>query len=128
MTLREIIRKMTALRNEKLCTADFIIDQINTIEWKIKREIVDTCENGEAYPFDGYTADETDVKLIAPEPYSELYVKYIMMQIDIFNNSINDVVNSRVLFEEAYEDFSRWYIRNHMPLFRGNLKSEGYNI
>ncbi|MBR2410147.1 MAG: hypothetical protein IKB08_00315 [Clostridia bacterium] len=128
MTIQNVINRVTAIRNEKKCTNDFVIDQMNNLEWKIKREIIDVHEGAENHPFTGYTAGDLDVKLIAPEPYSELYIKWVIYQLDILNNSVADAANSYVLFQEIYDDFRGWYKRNHMPLFRGNITSKGYHI
>lgn len=128
MTIQNIIDRITALRNEKKATSRFIVSNINEIEWKIKREIVDTHEGAEKYPFDGYDADEADMKLIAPEPYSELYIKWILYQLDLANNDMTNAANSLALFKSDYNDFKCWYRRNHMPVSRVSIKSEVYHL
>lgn len=128
MTIQDVIKKVTAIRSEKKCTSDFIIEKINEIEWRIKREIIDTHEGSERYPFDGYTADETDMELIAPVPYSELYIKWVIYQLDVINNAITDAANSYVLFKNLYDEYKAWYNRSNMPLNAGNMTSRGYHI
>lgn len=128
MTLQNVIERVTEARNEKNSTNDFIIAKINEIEWKIKREIVDVHEGAEKFSFDGYFATELDVKLIAPEPYSELYIKWVLYQIDLGNNSMKDAANSLGLFNKDFNDFSVWYTRNHVPLHRGNIKSGVFHV
>ena len=128
MTIQDVITKVTTLRSERKCTSDFILDKINEIEWRIKREIIDVHEGCEKHPFDGYDSTETEVKLIAPAPYSELYIKWVLYQVDVNNNDMVNAANSLALFKEAYDAYSAWYTRNNMPVYRGNLKSEGYNV
>ena len=128
MTIQKITERITALRNESKATNKFIISNINEIEWKIKREIVDVHEGAEKYPFDGYDSEKLDVTLIAPEPYSELYIKWILYQLDLANNDMSNAANSLALFKSDYEDFSRWYRRSHMPKARGNIRSEVYHL
>ena len=128
MTLQKVIDRVTRLRSERGCDTDFIIEKINEIEWKIKREIIDVHEGSERYPFDGYTSDELDVRLIAPEPYSGVYVKFVLYQIDVMNNDMINATNSLALYNEAYESFAAWYRRNNMPICKGNMKSGAYHI
>ncbi len=128
MTIQDVINRITTQRNEKNSTNDFIIAKINEIEWKIKREIVDVHEGADRFPFDGYDNKELKVKLIAPEPYSELYIKWVLYQIDLGNNAMKDAANSLGLFNKDYNDFSGWYTRNNKPVFRGNMKSGVFHV
>lgn len=128
MTLQDVINRITALRSEKDCTNDFIIEKINEIEWRIKREITDVHEGSERFPFDGYDSKELNVKLIAPEPYSELYIKWVLYQVDIMNNAMIDASNSLSRFNKAYYAFASWYTRNNMPLHRGNMRSGVFHV
>lgn len=128
MTIQDVIDSVVLLRNEKKATSRFIISNINEIEWRIKREVIDEHEGAQKYPFDGYSSDELNVKLIAPEPYSELYIKWVLYQLDIANKDMESAVNSLSLFKSVYEDFCRWYRRNNMPVHRGNIKSEAYHL
>lgn len=128
MTLQKVIDRITEIRDEKKCTTAFIVEKINEIEWKIKREIIDVHEGSERFPFDGYDSKEFNVKLIAPEPYSELYIKWVIYQIDVSNNSMIDSANSLALFNKDYYAFSGWYTRNHMPVHRGNMKSGVFHV
>lgn len=128
MTIQDVIDRITAVRSESGCTNDFIIEKINEIEWRIKREIIDVHEGSEKHPFDGYDSTETEVKLIAPAPYSELYIKWVIYKIDVANNAMIDASNSFTLFNKDYFAFATWYTRNNMPLHKGNMRSRGYNV
>ncbi len=128
MTIQNVIDCVTEQRSERKCTSEFIIDKINEIEWKIKREIIDVHEGSERYPFNGYGSNDHNTELIAPVPYSSLYVKWVLYQLDVSNNAIIDASNSLSLFNKEYYAFSGWYTRNNMPLSRGNIKSAGYHI
>ncbi len=128
MTLQNVVDKITTIRKESNCTTDFIIEKINEIEWKIKREIIDVHEGADRFPFDGYDSKELNVKLIAPAPYSELYIKWVLHQIDVMNNSMIDASNSLTLFNKAYYAFVAWYTKNNMPSYKGNMKSGVFHV
>ncbi|MBR3975291.1 MAG: hypothetical protein IKJ88_05460 [Clostridia bacterium] len=128
MTIQDVIERLQMLRSEHKFTNDFILQKINEIEWKIKREIIDTHEGGDKYPFDGYNACELNVKLIAPAPYSELYIKWVLYQFELVNNAMVNASNSYALFNNDYSAYSLWYTKNNMPISKGNIHSGGYNI
>lgn len=58
---------------------------------------------------------DMDRVLIAPEPYSNLYVKYLAAQVDYYNGEIPRYKNSMARFNEALDMYAAWYNRNHMP-------------
>lgn len=128
MTVQNVIEKAQNLRNEGILTNDMIIEWLNEIEWKIKREIVDVHEGSEDCDFNGYGVNDSEKELIAPEPYSSLYLKWILYQLDLSGNESFNAQNSQSLFYKDYYSFSDWYTRNYMPLFKGNMKSEGYHV
>ena len=64
-----------------------------------------------------YTEDtDPQTELIIPEPYSDVYPKYLLTQIDWQNQEDARYNVDRAHFENAYDTMSDWYTRNHMPL------------
>ena len=95
------------------------IKWLNTLDGIIKKEIIDTHEGGEMVVFDGYT-DETNLttELLVPAPYDDIYIRYLEMQIDYANGEYGKYNNSKVMYNETYSAFDRYYNRTHMP--KGN--------
>lgn len=58
---------------------------------------------------------DMDTVLLVPEPYSNLYVKYLAAQVDYFNGELARYDNSMTLFNAALSAFADWYNRNNMP-------------
>ena len=54
--------------------------------------------------------------LLVPAPYDILYMYWLMSKIDLLNQEIDKYNNDRALFENAYEEMSDWWTREHMPL------------
>ena len=75
---------------------------------------------------DGYTVEiphgpydpeqDMDTVLMVPEPYSDVYVKYLAAQIDYHNAEFARYNNSMVMYNMALTAFADWYNRTHMPL------------
>ena len=128
MTIQKVMDHVQRIRNEKVLTNDFIIEKINEIEWRIKREIVDVHEGHENVEFNGYSSADVSKTLLAPEPYSSLYEKYILYQLDLIGNESFNATNSHALFNKDWYSFAAWYKRNHMPLQKAKIGMKGYYI
>ena len=64
-----------------------------------------------------YTEDsDPGTVLIVPDPYSMVYIYWLMSKIDIQNQEDGRYNVDRAHFENAYETMSDWYTRNHMPI------------
>ena len=128
MTIQNIKDKLQFRKQVKIET-ERLIEFINTVEWKVKKEIIDTHEGAENYIFNGYSTDDvSEVQLIVPEPYSEMYVFFVMSQISLTENNILGYNNEWALFRQYYDDFAGYYNRNNMPLPKENLSLRGYNV
>lgn len=65
-------------------------------------------------PYDPET--DMDTVLMVPEPYSDVYVKYLAAQVDYHNAEMQRYNNSMVMYNMAYTTFADWYNRTHMPM------------
>ena len=90
---------------------------LTEIEQLIHDEIVMKHEHAEELdPKPEYTEDTDPLTvLIVPDPYSMLYVYWLMSKIDMQNQEDLRYNIDRASFENAYETMSDWWTRNHMP-------------
>ena len=64
-----------------------------------------------------YTEDtDDDTELLVPDPYSMLYVYWLMSKIDIQTQEDGRYNIDRAHFENAWETMSDWWTRNHRPI------------
>lgn len=120
MTIGEAIQRSDALHPNGFDQATKI-GWLSDLDGRIYEEIIKTHEGG-AEAFSGYTAADPSTRLLAPEPFSALYIPYLIMQVDYYNAEITRYNNSSVVYNLAYQDFANWYNRTHMPLQKGVLK------
>jgi hypothetical protein len=93
------------------------IGWLSTLDGIIKREIIDTHEGYEDITFTPYdTSTPMDTVLLVPDPYSDVYIKYLFTQIDFNNAEIERYNNSVAMYNVAYMLYSDHYNRNNMPL------------
>ena len=110
MTISEVITKVDAQKHNTIAQS-LKIEWLSFLEGQICSEITDPGGNFEAFASDvdpGYT-------LAAPHPYDEVYILYLISRIDLANQEIAKYQNSRILFNNAYEQLRNFWTRTHMP-------------
>lgn len=114
----KIIEAITQIDNLKHNT----YSQNDKVQWlsrldsNVKRLVIDTHEGGEEVRFSGYTAEtDPNTVMLVEEPFDEVYLRYLEMQIDYANGEIEKYNNSAMLYNEAWLAFQNYYNRTHMP-------------
>ena len=128
MTIQGIKDKLQFRKQVDIDT-NRLIESVNTVESKIKKEIIDVHEGAEQHPFRALTLEDVNtVQLLADEPFSELYVFWVMAQISLAENNITNFNNEMALFNQHYEEFAAHYKRNNKPLAKPRLSMRGYGV
>ena len=85
----------------------------------IKKNIIDTREDGGDITFTGYNTDTPDDReLLVKAPYDEIYLYWLESRIDYHNGEYGRYNNTVTTYNAAYSAFERFYNRAHMP--KGN--------
>ena len=115
MTIIDAINGLDALKHNTYTQSDKV-GWLSRLDTMIKKHIIDTHEGAEDVIFNGYN-DSTDIntELLAPEPYDEMYLRWMEAQIDYSNGEYNKYNNAIQMFNTSYESFNNYYNRNHMP-------------
>ena len=119
MTIIDAITRVDTLKPNGYSQSEKV-RWLSTLDWTVKREVIDTHEGGEGVAFAGYN-DETllNTELLIPAPYDEAYIHYLEMQIDYANGEYGKYNNSLSMFEEAFSAFKKYYNQEHKPIRRG---------
>ena len=116
MNIIEAINRIDSLKPNNY-TQEEKIRWLSNLDGIIKREIIDTHEGAEAVTFEGYNEEiELDTVLLVPAPYDDIYVKWLEAQIDYANGEYGKYNNSISMYNAAYDAFSKYYNRTHMPI------------
>lgn len=143
MTIQEALDRIDAMRPNML-KREIKIAALSELDGLIYREIISNHEDGgsrpmtpgeriiflspeqraqaeeeeqaEAVLFKGYS-NETDpgTELLVGFPYDEIYTWWLASKISWTNMEIDRYNNDRALFNNAYDTYSDWYTRTHMP-------------
>ena len=115
MKVREAIDRIDSLKHNTYTIGEKL-DWLNRLDGMIKREIIDTHEGGDSVIFEGYTDRDLEKDLLIGYPYDEMYIRWLEAQIDYYNGEIARYNNSMMMYQAAYDSYSRYYNRSHMPL------------
>ena len=59
--------------------------------------------------------EEANEELLVKPPYENLYMYWLFMKIDFFNDELDRYNNDAILFNSEYADYAAYFRRNHMP-------------
>lgn len=59
---------------------------------------------------------EMNDDLLVPEPYTDLYLWYLVGRIQISNADLDRYQNTQILYNEALDAYKNWYNRGHKPV------------
>ena len=111
MTVREAIEKTDELYPNVFSFSQkvFFLEQLDK---KLFYGLLE-CYEGSPSEFEGNYLYSPDKKLIADEPFEDIYIKYLVMQFDILNSDTARYQNSSALFNKEYLDFICFYNRSN---------------
>ena len=111
MKIREVLTQVDDLYANAFSEEDKL-KWLQDIENKIYKELVLTHHE----PVEMTDFDDDDNELIAPSPYDNLYINYIIANINKYNNETVRYNNAMIIFNQQYQEFANWYNRTKMPL------------
>ena len=116
MTIQEALDQLDEMK-PNMMSRKLKVKYLTEIEQLIYDEIVlkhEQAEEPEGKPV--YTEDsDAGTVLIIPDPYSSVYLYWLMTKVDIQNQEDARYNIDRQHFENAYDTMSDWYTREHMP-------------
>lgn len=113
MTVKDAIDLIDS-NKPNLYTEEMKVRWLDILDSQIHNDIIKTHKDwdGEEYERIGALSDT----LIVPFPYDDLYIDYLKMKIDEENGDVTRYNNSRVMFNSSYDNFERFYNKNHLPV------------
>lgn len=115
MKIIDAITRIDSLKHNTYSQSDKV-SWLSRLDSMVKKQIIDTHEGADEVTFTGYD-DSTDLQseLLIPEPYDEVYMRWMEAQIDYHNGEYGKYNNAIEMFNTAYEGYQNYYNRNHMP-------------
>ena len=112
MKIREIFNRVDNFKSSEWGNEQKL-EWLNTLEGEIYDDVVLTHENPNNITYTEHETDNEDV--IAPDRFCDMYIFYLLMQIDLFNGDLNRYNADAALYMEKRNDFNAWYNRTYTP-------------
>lgn len=115
MTILEAITQIQAVK-ENQYDDETIVRWLSDVDGIIWNEVIKWHEGSEDIEHGPYDpAEDMDTVLMVPEPYSDVYIKYLAAQVDYYNAELARYNNSMIMYNVALSSFADWYNRNNAP-------------
>ena len=122
MTIIEAINRIDELKPNSYTYLDKI-GWLSNLDGAIKKNIIDTHEDGEDITFTGYNNDTPDdTELLVKAPYDEIYLYWLESRIDYYNGEMAKYNNSAAMFNNAYAEYANYINRKKMPLTKAEMR------
>ena len=119
MKINEAINRLDSLQRNTYTESDKIA-WLSRLDSMVKLQIIDAHEGGKCKPFAGYTEDTPlDTVLLIPDPYDEVYLRWMEAQIDYHNGEYDKYNNAIIMFNASFEAYRDYYISTHKPVSHG---------
>lgn len=116
MTINEVIAELKA-RNRETASHEDVAKWCSGVDADISRGVMGRrVPVSYAFPGDG------DRKLLAGEPWDEMYFWFCCAMIDFNRRQYSDYANMYTMFNNLYSDFASDYLRNNRPARSGGFR------
>lgn len=85
---------------------------LSRLDGRIREELYRTHEDGE----DPSCAGGPERELPVGWPFDDLYVRFLVMRIDLENGELDRYNNDAAAFNRMYQSYAGWYTHHHTPL------------
>jgi hypothetical protein len=120
MTINEVLNEVDNIAKNNAVDREQKIKWLDRLDKTIFNDLIQYKEN-QIESFDGYTINtDEDTTLLVKSPYDELYVYYILAQINLVQQEVKYYNNNIAVYEEKY--------RNYRDYLNRSYKSKGINF
>ena len=122
MTIREAIDRADALRPNTVAETEKYL-WLAQLDGALRRQVHNQHETeGEENRAGADLMQADDTVLLAKEPYSGIYLYWLMAQIDLALGELTRYNNDMMLYNMALTEYAVDYKRTHLPVGRGQFK------
>ena len=120
MTINEVLNEVDNIAKNNAVDREQKIKWLDRLDKTIFNDLIQYKEN-QIESFDGYTINtDEDTTLLVKSPYDELYVYYILAQINLVQQEVKYYNNNIAVYEDKY--------RNYRDYLNRSYKTKGINF
>lgn len=115
MTILDAIRQVDGLIHNTY-TQEEKVQWLSYVDATVKEQLIDTHEDPPEVIFESYDAyTPMDTVLLVPEPYADLYPRWLEAQIHYYNAEYGKYNQAIAMYNAALKAYTSHYNRTHMP-------------
>ena len=116
MTIREAIDRVDNLLFNTYTDAEKVA-WLSRLDERVALLVLGTGSAGGPWYSEG---TNMDTELLIQEPFSEVYIHWLMAQINYANGEIDKYNNAIAVYNAEYTGYAEWYHRNNRSRSPGN--------
>lgn len=121
MTIREAIDRADALRPNMISDTEKRL-WLAQLDGAVRKQIHHRHENSQEEPAVGADQEQEDgTRLLVDEPYTSVYLYWLMAQADLALGELQRYNNDMMLYNMALTEYAVDYKREHLPLKQGQF-------
>ncbi len=122
MKIIEAIGKVDELKPNQYTNTNKV-DWLSHLDLLNKTQVFDTHE-GTYIEFNGYPADVDvyNTDLLVEAPYDQIYIHWLMAQIDLANGEMARYNAQITLFNTYWDEYKAFFNRSHRPISTAKLR------
>ena len=114
MTIKQALELAEELRPNEL-SADLKLHWLSQLDGELQTNLFDRFE-GSPDPIGPYDAQtDPDTVLLVDWPYDDIYVRFLVMCIDLANGDLDRYNNDAVYFNRILHSYTAFYAHNRLP-------------
>ena len=113
MTINEVLNEVDNIAKNNAVDREQKIKWLDRLDKTIFNDLIQYKEN-QIESFDGYTINtDEDTTLLVKSPYDELYVYYILAQINLVQQEVKYYNNNIAVYEDKYRNYRNYINRSY---------------
>lgn len=122
MTINEVLDEVDRIAKNNSIDRNQKIKWLDRLDRSIFNDLLQYKKNN-IETFDGYDVDDDeDTELLAVKPYDELYVYYVLAQINLIQQEIDFYNNNYAIYEDKYRNYRDFINRTYRTKGRNFIK------
>lgn len=122
MTINEVLDEVDRIAKNNSIDRNQKIKWLDRLDRNIFNDLLQYKEDN-IEEFDGYTDEiDEDTELLVCKPYDELYVYYILAQINLVQQEVKYYNNNIAVYEDTYRNYRNFINRTYRSKGRNFIK------
>lgn len=115
MTIQDVLSRVDELKPSNF-SEEQKVRWLSNLDLMLYEEVVRWHKDAQSIAHGPYDPDaDLDTALMVPDPYSDVYILWLIAQIDCYNGDLYRYQNSMIAYNSALSAYADWFNRENTP-------------